>query len=98
MMIILQNSVMIFYYGGVIFVQLILDNLDDNHFSPLVIGQKQWREKEEERIKTYVTLVIGQKQWREKEEERIKTYVSMRESCFKSCQKVVVQISFLFIM
>jgi len=60
---------MIFYYGGVIFVQLILDNLDDNHFSPLVIGQKQWREKEE---------------------ERIKTYVSMRESCFKSCQKVVV--------
>jgi len=26
---------------GVIFVQLILDNFGDNHFSPLVIGQKQ---------------------------------------------------------
>nr|ABN08868.1 hypothetical protein MtrDRAFT_AC161399g53v2 [Medicago truncatula] len=35
-----------------IFVQLKLDNFDDNQFSPLVIGQKQWREKEEEeRIK-----------------------------------------------
>jgi hypothetical protein len=34
---------------GVIFVQLKLDNFDDNQFSPLVIGQKQWREKEEER-------------------------------------------------
>jgi len=34
---------------GVIFVQLILDNFGDNHFSLLVIGQKQWREKEEER-------------------------------------------------
>jgi len=29
-----------------IFVQLILDNFGDNHFSPFVIGQKQWREKE----------------------------------------------------
>jgi len=33
----------------VIFVQLILDNFSDNHFFLLVIGQKQWREKEEER-------------------------------------------------
>jgi len=31
----------------VIFVQLIFDNFGDNHFSPLVIGQKQLREKEE---------------------------------------------------
>jgi len=31
----------------VIFVQLIIDNFGDNHFSPLVIGRKQWREKED---------------------------------------------------
>jgi len=31
---------------GVIFLQLILDNFGDNHSSPFVIGQKQWREKE----------------------------------------------------
>ena len=37
------------YRGGMIFVQLILDNFGDNHFSLFVIGQKQWREKEEER-------------------------------------------------
>jgi len=39
----------IIFIRGVIFVQLILDNFGDNHFSPLLIGQKQWREKEEER-------------------------------------------------
>lgn len=26
-----------------------IDNLGDNHFSPLGIGQKQWREKEKEK-------------------------------------------------
>jgi hypothetical protein len=42
----------------VIFVQLILNNFGDNHFSPLVIGEKQWREKEEERIKKACTLFL----------------------------------------
>jgi len=32
---------------------------------------------------------------REIRRERIKTHVSMRDGCFKSCQKVVVQILFL---
>jgi len=36
-------------FWGVIFVQPILYNFCDNYFSPLFIGQKQWREKEEER-------------------------------------------------
>lgn len=39
-----------------IFVQLILDNFGDHHFSALVIGQKQRRKKEEERIKIYVNM------------------------------------------
>jgi len=38
----------------VIFVQLILNNFDDKHFSSLVIEQKQWREKK--RINTHVSI------------------------------------------
>ena len=55
-----------------IFVQLILDNFGDNHFSPLVIGQKQWRDRKK---------------------KNKNTCVYNREGCFKSCQKMVVQIS-----
>jgi len=36
-----QRLFAIIHFGGVIFVQLILDNFGDNHFSLLVIGQKQ---------------------------------------------------------
>jgi len=40
-----------------IFVQLILDNFGDNLFSPLVIGQKQWREEKRiKKIKTHVNI------------------------------------------
>jgi hypothetical protein len=48
-----------------IFVQLILENFCDNHFSSLLIGQKQYRERERKK--------------KEEEEERIRTHESMRE-------------------
>jgi len=41
----------------------------------------------------FSVFVIGQKQWGENKN----IYEYEREGCFKSCQKVVVQISFLFI-
>ena len=49
---------------------------------------------------TLVTTIFSSFYWtktieRERRRERIKTHVSMRDSCFKSCQKIDVQISFL---
>jgi hypothetical protein len=41
-----------FLVSRVIFVRLILNNFSDNHFSFLVIEQKQQREKEKKKNKT----------------------------------------------